>query len=127
MLAAEIIDENHVPPQPALNQGFNYQCELESHLTSLKIVPESDHYLDALLQSVVEFHEALKEGAAVVLNEYIGNRVADRYSGWFVQGGIRVREGHLLCKEYGRFEQGKQFFSGHGFSIKKALKLITSV
>ncbi|MCW8943287.1 MAG: hypothetical protein OQL27_00865 [Sedimenticola sp.] len=79
LLAAEILD-----PNPTLSQGVHYQCELELHLTHLKTAPESDHYLDALLQSVVEFREALKAETAVAPGDNIVSRVAARQSGRFV-------------------------------------------
>ncbi|MCW8891662.1 MAG: hypothetical protein OQL20_13475 [Sedimenticola sp.] len=71
-------------PNPALNQGFHYQYEMESHLSRLKAAPESDHYLDALLQSVVAFREALKAGTAVVPGEKIFSQEKNRQSRRFL-------------------------------------------
>jgi hypothetical protein len=53
-------------PNPAINQGFHYQQELEAHLSNLKSKPESDHHLDALLKSIIQFRDELKAGTAVV-------------------------------------------------------------
>lgn len=71
-------------PNPALNQGFQYQYELELHLNRLKTAPESDHYLDALLQSVVAFREALKSGDAVVPGEKVFSQKRRQQSRGFV-------------------------------------------
>ncbi|MCW8882937.1 MAG: hypothetical protein OQL17_13215 [Sedimenticola sp.] len=70
-------------PNPAINKGFHYQQELESHLVQLKTMPESDCHLDALLKSLIAFREELKAGTAVVP----GERIFSRHS---VAGGRRV-------------------------------------
>ncbi|WP_428608995.1 hypothetical protein [Sedimenticola sp.] len=63
-------------PNPALNEGFHYQRELERHLERLKRAPESEAYLGALLDSVEQFREALKAGRATVPPEGIFSRHA---------------------------------------------------
>ncbi|TVO78694.1 hypothetical protein [Sedimenticola selenatireducens] len=68
-------------PNPAINQGFHYQQELESRLSDLKSAPESDYHLDALLKSIIQFREALKAGTAVVPGARIFSQSYTRRSG----------------------------------------------
>jgi len=62
-------------PNPAINQGFQYQQELESHLRQLQREPHCEQHLEALMESLAQFRQALRRGNAVVPDERIHSPV----------------------------------------------------
>ncbi|MCW8905640.1 MAG: hypothetical protein OQL28_00195 [Sedimenticola sp.] len=67
--------QKHYHPNPAINQGFQYQQELESHLRKLQRDPHSAQHLEAFLESLAQFRQALRCGSAVVPGERIHSPV----------------------------------------------------
>lgn len=62
-------------PNPAINQGFQYQQELESHLRQLQREPHNEGHLEAFMESLAQFRQALQRGHAVVPGERIHSPV----------------------------------------------------
>lgn len=62
-------------PNPAINRGFQYQQELQSHLHQLQRNPHNEGHLEAFMESLYQFLQALRSGSAVVPGERIHSPV----------------------------------------------------